>query len=88
MSHFIPQVDLNRGMALTHASVSRLSQLVVSALLSRGVPAITVSPFGVGVRAEAESGTVPASATHELSARIRDLLDAGLVPVVHGYGFF
>lgn len=68
---------VRRGFADTRASVTRLNQLVVSALLAVGVPAVGLSPCG----AWATRGREVAA---DSCAAVADLLAAGLVPVLHG----
>ncbi len=68
---------VRRGFADTRASVTRLNQLVVSALLAAGVPAVGLSPCG----AWSTRGRAVAS---DGCASVAGLLAAGLVPVLHG----
>ncbi len=65
------------GFAETHWCVSRLSQMIVEALIRHGVPAITVPPVAV-VR---QSGK-RISSLHD--APVKALLEQGYVPVLHG----
>ncbi|KAL4420026.1 hypothetical protein ABPG77_001276 [Micractinium sp. CCAP 211/92] len=68
---------VRRGFADTRASVTRLNQLVVSALLAAGVPAVGLSPCG----AWSTRGRAVAS---DGCASVAGVLAAGLVPVLHG----
>eukprot|EP00929_Paragymnodinium_shiwhaense_P068314 TRINITY_DN3432_c0_g2_i1.p1 TRINITY_DN3432_c0_g2~~TRINITY_DN3432_c0_g2_i1.p1 ORF type:complete len:311 (-),score=73.54 TRINITY_DN3432_c0_g2_i1:385-1317(-) len=69
------------GFAKTRLSVTTLNKHVVTALIDRGVPAVTISPFpfigtvGKKLKDGLSSGTVDA---------VQAMLDRGLVPVVHG----
>jgi isopentenyl phosphate kinase len=68
-----------RCAAETHASVRRLNGLVVDALVAAGVPAAGVSPLGCW--ATSRRGLVRKETD---CAIVREMLDAGLVPVIHG----
>lgn len=69
--------DLLRGFAATRASVTKLSQAVVAALLAHGVPAVAVSPCPTWTTRRRQ---VAADGCDGVAA----LLAAGLVPVLHG----
>jgi isopentenyl phosphate kinase len=71
-----------RGFALTRASVSTLNGHVVDALLSAGVVAVGVHPFPTfETRGK---GHVPPSSLKAGLARVRAVLQSGLMPVLHG----
>ena len=65
------------GFADTRRSVTRLNHYLVEALVKEGVPAVGVSPFPVWTcdNGELEADGVPL---------IEQLLDTGMVPVMHG----
>lgn len=68
---------VRQGFATTRASVTRLNQIVVEALLGAGIPAVGVSPCAAWAtrgRAVAVDGCDGVAA----------LLAVGLVPVLHG----
>ncbi|CAB9502113.1 Isopentenyl phosphate kinase [Seminavis robusta] len=68
-----------QGLAKTRLSVQTLNRLVVSSLVKAGVNAVAISPcFGIP-RMQAHGG-----ATEGLVRVVRDTLQAGLVPVLHG----
>ncbi len=69
------------SFARVHASMARLNQLVIEALLAVGVPAIGLQP---SAHARAENGRL----THITTAAIRAALDANLVPVIYGDTIF
>ena len=72
-----------RGFGLTRSSVCKLNGLVVDGLLAAGVAAVGVSPcdaFG----ATRGRGVVPRAARRRGVARVRELLETGCVPVLHG----
>jgi len=73
---------LLEGFAKTRLSVTTLNKYVISALVSRGMPAVTISPCPfVGTTSKKLSGSrLPSSTTQGVFG----LLDRGLVPVVHG----
>lgn len=75
-----------KGFALTRASVCRLNGHVVSALLDAGVAAVGMPPFPTWVTCG--KGLVPRASANAGIARIRELLDAGLTPVLHGDAVF
>lgn len=68
---------VRQGFAATRASVTKLNQLVVAALLAAGVPAVGVSPFPTWTTRRRR---VMADGCDGVAA----LLAAGLVPVLHG----
>lgn len=68
-----------RGFVLTRQSVTQLNALVVSALLQHGIPACGVSPFPTWTTVNRQ---LTADSAH--GATIQALLEAGLVPVLHG----
>jgi isopentenyl phosphate kinase len=70
-----------RGFVLTRQSVTQLNALVVSALLQHGIPACGVSPFPTWTTVNRQL-TADSEDTH--GDTIQQLLDAGLVPVLHG----
>jgi len=75
-------VRLREGFAKTRLSVMTLNKHVVTALVEEGLPAVGISPcpFVATVGKKLPSGRLPSSAT----AGVRSLLEAQLVPVVHG----
>jgi len=83
------------GLSLTRQSVLKLNRVVVDVLISKGVPAVAVDPFpSTRTQRLSCSGTaqiIPDAATNMsvvshpgVLGAIRDLLAAGLVPVLHG----
>ncbi|XP_065448341.1 uncharacterized protein LOC103307007 isoform X2 [Chrysemys picta bellii] len=68
---------LRRGLCLTRLSVTKLNHLVTEQLVKCGVPAVGISPFGTWRTAGKKVSQAGISA-------IRDALDAGYIPVVHG----
>ncbi|KAH1170606.1 isopentenyl phosphate kinase-like [Mauremys mutica] len=68
---------LRRGLCLTRLSVTKLNHLVTEQLVKCGVPAVGISPFGAWKTAGKKVSQAGISA-------IRDALDAGYIPVVHG----
>lgn len=85
------------GLSLTRQSVLKLNRSVVDVLISKGVPAVSVDPFPSTRTQRRTSGGGAAAAQSIPDANhasgishpgvldaIRDLLDAGLVPVLHG----
>ena len=70
------------GFALTRRSVTKLNGEVVQALTDAGVPAVAVAAFP---RLETWTKALrDDAATREYLADIRDLLDKGFCPVLHG----
>jgi hypothetical protein len=67
------------GLAKTRLSVQALNQLLVSSLVAHGVNAVAISPCFAIPNMQAHGGN-----THGLVTVIRDALQAGLVPVLHG----
>lgn len=76
------------GLAQTRVSVQTLNRLVVSTLLQHGVNAVGISPcFSIPLlQAHGGGDTVEATkqAQEGLVRVVRDTLQAGLVPVLHG----
>ncbi len=68
-----------RGFALTRASVTRLNGHVVAALLEKGVPAVGLSPCGAWTCSGRQLQEAAAGV-----AAVEAVLQAGLVPVLHG----
>lgn len=68
---------VRQGFAATRASVTKLNQLVVAALLAAGVPAVGVSPCPAWTTCRRQVAT-------DGCAGVAALLAAGLVPVLHG----
>lgn len=66
-----------RGFAATRASVTKLNQLVVQALLAAGLPAVGLSPCGAWT-------TRRRAVVADGCGAVAALLHAGLVPVLHG----
>lgn len=73
---------LREGFAKTRLSVTTLNKYIITELVQRGLPAVTASPcpFVGTVAKKLPKSRLPPAA----SQGIRALLDAGLVPVVHG----
>ncbi len=69
------------GFAETRSSVTRLNSLVVSALLACGLPACGLPPFPRWT-------TRAKKLVQDGVPEVRDLLRAGLVPVLHGDAVF
>lgn len=73
------------GFAKTRLSVTTLNKHVITALVDRGVPAVTISPCPF-------IGTAGKKLTDGLDeitvSSMRAMLDRGLVPVVHGDAFW
>jgi isopentenyl phosphate kinase len=70
------------AFAQTRASVLKLNAAVVAGLVSRGVPAVAVSPLPLW---ETAGGAVaPGAAAAAAVAAVGRLCAAGLVPVLHG----
>jgi len=65
------------GISKTRRSVTKLNAIFVSKLIDAGIPAVGVSPFGTWTTRD---GKVIKHNVGELQA----VLDAGLVPVLHG----
>ena len=72
-----------RGVAETRLSVQTLNRFVVKSLLDHGVNANGISPcFGIpGLQAHASQQEEP---IRHLRQVVKDTLDAGIVPVLHG----
>jgi len=73
---------LCEGFSKTRLSVTTLNKHVVTALVERGIPAVTASPcpFVSTVAKKLPDARLPESAVQG----IQRLLDAAFVPVVHG----
>jgi isopentenyl phosphate kinase len=70
------------GLAKTRLSVQTLNQLLVSSLVTHGVNAVAISPCFAIPNMQAHGGDQVTN--HGLVTVIRDALQAGLVPVLHG----
>lgn len=73
---------LREGFAKTRLSVTTLNKHIITALVSQGIPAVTISPCPF-VSTESRllpNGRLPPCAAQGLA----DLLRQGFVPVVHG----
>lgn len=68
---------VRQGFAATRASVTKLNQLVVAALVAAGVPAVGVSPCPAWTTRQRQVAT-------DGCGGVAALLGAGLVPVLHG----
>lgn len=68
---------VRQGFAATRASVTKLNQLVVAALVAAGVPAVGVSPCPGWTTCQRQVAT-------DGCTGVAALLAAGLVPVLHG----
>jgi len=71
------------GLALTRLSVQRLNYILLSRLTKAGIPAVGLSPC------MSIPGVRPFDGGHDearraLQHQVRELVDAGLVPVLHG----
>lgn len=66
-----------RGVFVTHTAVSRLNAEVVTALREAGVEAVSFPPFASAL---AENGRLIFCGEEQISS----LLEAGIVPVLHG----
>ncbi|XP_028590449.2 uncharacterized protein LOC114599410 isoform X1 [Podarcis muralis] len=69
--------NLRCGLCLTRLSVTKLNHLVTEELVSHGIPAVGISPFG----------TWKTSCKNVIQAgfdTVKDVLDSGYVPVLHG----
>lgn len=77
----LPQ-RLLEGFARTRLSVATLNKHVITALVARGLPAVTISPcpFVSTVSKKLPGNRLPEGAT----AGVAELLRRGFVPVVHG----
>lgn len=77
-----------RGLVETRLSVQTLNRRVVGALLQHSVNAVGVSPCFAIPRMQAHGGSDTAEtskhAQDDLATVVRDALQAGLVPVLHG----
>ncbi|XP_062975723.1 uncharacterized protein LOC134394309 [Elgaria multicarinata webbii] len=69
--------NLRRGLCLTRLSVTKLNHLVTEQLVSCGVPAVGISPFG-------SWKTACKNVSQAGIEAVKDVLDAGYVPVLHG----
>ncbi|XP_061487877.1 uncharacterized protein LOC133387331 isoform X2 [Rhineura floridana] len=69
--------NLRRGLCLTRVSVTKLNHLVTNQLVTCGIPAVGISPFGTWKTA---SKNVIQAGTDI----VKDVLDSGYVPVLHG----
>eukprot|EP00250_Pteridium_aquilinum_P018882 c24222_g2_i1 orf=42-1022(+) len=66
------------GFVATRISVTRLNHEIVRALASEGIPAVGISPFSAGW------STRNRALEHSDVSTLRKILDAGLIPVLHG----
>ena len=77
-----------RGLAETRLSVQTLNRLVVTSLIQHGVNAVGMSPCFAVPHLQAHGGGESTIATRQAHAGleriVRDALEAGLVPVLHG----
>lgn len=77
-----------KGLAETRLSVQKLNRLVVSSLIKHGINAVGISPcfFIPGMQAHGGSETDESTfrTTSSLLTVIKDSLQAGIVPVLHG----
>lgn len=71
------------GVAETRRSVQTLNQHVISALLKHGVPAVGLSPLGLGLPCP-NSDESKRAFQEGLQRLIASTLEAGFVPVMHG----
>ncbi|XP_042320217.1 isopentenyl phosphate kinase-like [Sceloporus undulatus] len=69
--------NLRQGLCLTRLSVTKLNHLVTGHLVSYGIPAVSISPFGTWK-------TASKNVSQDGTDVIKDALDAGYVPVLHG----
>ncbi|XP_044303863.1 isopentenyl phosphate kinase-like isoform X1 [Varanus komodoensis] len=69
--------NLRQGLCLTRLSVTKLNHLVTEELVKCGVPAVGLSPFGTWK-------TACKNVIHAGVEAVRDILDAGYIPVLHG----
>ncbi|KYO33196.1 glutamate 5-kinase-like [Alligator mississippiensis] len=69
--------SLRQGLCLTRISVTKLNHMVTEQLVMCGVPAVGISPFGAW-------RTAGRKITQAGIAAIRDSLEAGYIPVLHG----
>ncbi|XP_058033304.1 uncharacterized protein LOC131195429 [Ahaetulla prasina] len=69
--------NLRQGLCLTRLSVTKLNHLVTEQLISVGVPAVGISPFGTWQTTN--KNVIKA----DIDA-VKNVLDAGYVPVLHG----
>ncbi|RUS20680.1 amino acid kinase family-domain-containing protein [Endogone sp. FLAS-F59071] len=72
-----------RGAVETRRAVLQLHNAVLQLLSTRGVPVISLPPFNY-VRTTAGVGATRAPAFARLARAVRDVLDAGFVPLLHG----
>ena len=69
------------GFCATRSSVTRLNAAVVEALARNGLPAIGLSPFP---RWRTRNGQPLARCTRACVSEVRELLERGFTPVLHG----
>ncbi|XP_070605036.1 uncharacterized protein [Erythrolamprus reginae] len=69
--------NLRQGLCLTRLSVTKLNHLVTEQLISVGVPAVGISPFGTWQ-------TTNKNVVKAAIDAVKNVLDAGYVPVLHG----
>lgn len=77
-----------KGLAETRLSVQKLNRMVVSNLVEHGINAVAVSPCFSVPNLQAHGGSNNKETTFQvhlgLNAVVKDSLQAGLVPVLHG----
>ena len=79
-----PELDhaaILQGFSQTRLSVTKLNNLVVSALVKRGIPAVGVSPMGSWITGNRR---ILADGCNQIAA----LLEEGFLPVLHGDAVF
>ncbi|XP_060628535.2 uncharacterized protein [Anolis sagrei] len=69
--------SLRQGLCLTRLSVTKLNHLVIEHLVSCGIPAVGISTFGTWK-------TASKNVTQDGIDAVKEALDAGYVPVLHG----
>ncbi|XP_066481759.1 uncharacterized protein [Tiliqua scincoides] len=69
--------SLRRGLCLTRLSVTKLNHMVTEQLVSCGVPAVSISPFGTWK-------TACKNISEDGVCAVKDALDSGYIPVLHG----
>ncbi|XP_053101443.1 uncharacterized protein LOC128323006 isoform X3 [Hemicordylus capensis] len=77
LAGFAASDSLRRGLCLTRLSVTKLNHLVTEQLVSCGVPAVGISPFGTWK-------TAFKNVSEDGIAAVKDVLHSGYVPVLHG----
>ncbi|XP_008108079.1 uncharacterized protein LOC103278744 isoform X1 [Anolis carolinensis] len=70
-------LSLRQGLCLTRLSVTKLNHLVIEHLVSCGIPAVGISTFGTWK-------TASKNVTQDGIDAVKEALDAGYVPVLHG----